>query len=102
MAEVRSFIPAATCDAVYYVDSFDRRRFIRLDYIFDHAHKERMAELKHIASSLGARRSYSAMSQKAACAIDNALGKLGFIGSMNMVSQQQKESKSTLYFTVEF
>lgn len=42
------------------------------------------------------------MSQKAACAIDNALGKLGFIGSMNMVSQQQKESKSTLYFTVEF
>ena len=46
--------------------------------------------------------SSSAMSQKAAYAIDNALGKLGFKGSMNMESQQQKESKSTLYFKVEF
>ena len=50
------FVPAATCDAVYYVDSFDRNRFIRIDCIFGKAHEERMAELKHIAYSLGAKK----------------------------------------------
>ena len=50
------FIPTATCDAVYYVDSFDRNRFIRTDCIFSKAHEERMAELKHIAYCLGAKR----------------------------------------------
>ena len=50
------FIPTASCDAVYYVDSFDRNRFIRTDCIFSKAHEERMAELKHIAYSLGAKR----------------------------------------------
>lgn len=50
------FVPTATCDAVYYVDSFDRNRFIRTDCIFSKAHEERMAELKHIAYSLGAKR----------------------------------------------
>lgn len=50
------FIPSVTCDAVYYVDSFDRKRFIRTDCIFSKAHEERLAELKHIAYSLGAKR----------------------------------------------
>ncbi len=49
------FIPTVTCDAMYYVDSFDRTKFIRTDYIFSKAHEERMAELKHIAHSLGAK-----------------------------------------------
>lgn len=50
------FVPAATCDAVYYVDSFDRNRFIRTDCIFSKAHEEKIAELKHIAYSIGAKR----------------------------------------------
>ena len=50
------FVPAAVCDAVYYVDNFDRNRFINLDCIFDKAQEERLAELKHIAYSLGAKR----------------------------------------------
>lgn len=50
------FIPSASCDSVYYVDSFDRTRFIKTDCIFSKAHEERLAELKHIAYSLGARR----------------------------------------------
>lgn len=50
------FVPVAACDAVYYVDNFDRTRFIRIDCIFSKAHEERMAELKHIAHSLGAKR----------------------------------------------
>ncbi len=49
------FIPTAACDAIYYVDGFDSNRFIRTDYIFTQAHEERLAELKHIAYSLGAR-----------------------------------------------
>lgn len=51
-----SFIPAATCDAVYYVDKFDRNRFIQTDCIFSKAHEERLAELKNIAYSLGAKK----------------------------------------------
>lgn len=50
------FIPAPFCDAVYYVDSFDRSKFIRTDCIFSKAHEERIAELKHIAHCLGAKR----------------------------------------------
>ena len=49
------FVPTVTCDAVYYVDSFDRNKFIRTDCIFSKAHEERLAELKHIAYSLGAK-----------------------------------------------
>lgn len=50
------FVPAVTCDAFYYVDSFDRNRFIRTDCIFSKAHEERMAELKNVAYCLGAKR----------------------------------------------
>lgn len=50
------FVPAAVCDAVYYVDNFDRNKFINLSCIFDKAQEERLAELKHIAHSLGAKR----------------------------------------------
>ncbi len=49
------FVPNVTCDAIYYVDSFDRNRFVRTDCIFSKAHEERLAELKNIAYSLGAK-----------------------------------------------
>ena len=49
------FVPSVTCDAFYYVDAFDRNRFIRTDCIFDKAHEERMAELEHVAYCLGAK-----------------------------------------------
>ncbi len=49
------FVPTVTCDAVYYVDSFDRNRYIRTDCIFSKAHEERLAELKHVAHVLGAK-----------------------------------------------
>lgn len=51
-----TFVPVATCDAVYYVDSHDRSRFIRTDCIFSKAHEERIAELKYVAHSLGAKK----------------------------------------------
>ncbi|MEO1815033.1 MAG: hypothetical protein ABGU93_05505 [Acetobacterium sp.] len=49
------FIPMVTCDTFYCVDSFDSNRFIKADYIFTRAQEERLAELKHIAFSLGAK-----------------------------------------------
>ncbi|MBR6532122.1 MAG: hypothetical protein IKT61_06435 [Clostridia bacterium] len=49
------FIPAPVCDAVYYVDRFDRTHFIQTDCIFSKAHEERLAELQNIAYSLGAK-----------------------------------------------
>ena len=48
------FLPAPTCDAMYYVDTFDRAKFVRTDCIFSRAHEERLAELRHIAHALGA------------------------------------------------
>ena len=50
------FIPTPACDTAYYVDPFDRKRYIKVDCIFSKAHEERLAELKHIAHSLGAKR----------------------------------------------
>lgn len=50
-----NFVPTATCDAVYYVDSYNRNRFIRVDCIFGKAHEEKVAELEHVAYCLGAK-----------------------------------------------
>ncbi len=49
-----NFVPAVICDAVYYIDKFDRNKYVQLDCIFSKAHEERLAELKQIAYSLGA------------------------------------------------
>lgn len=49
------FLPHADSNAIYYVDKFDRNKFIRVDCIFGRAHDERLAELKYIAHSLGAK-----------------------------------------------
>jgi len=50
------FIPAAVCDSVYYVDPFDKSRFVRLDCYFDKMQESRLAELQKIAYALGAKR----------------------------------------------
>lgn len=49
------FIPAPSCDAIYYVDTYSPNRYLRTDCIFSKAHEERLAELKHVAHSLGAK-----------------------------------------------
>lgn len=93
------FVPNATCDAVYYVDSFDRNRFIRIDCIFSKAHEERLAELKHIAYSLGAKTcsieisessSEVQVSKKSFHLKENA--KLNIVSAENSESAQQDTS----------
>lgn len=49
------FVPTVNCDAAYYVDNFERKKFIRTDCIFSKAFEEKIAELKHIANMLGAK-----------------------------------------------
>ena len=50
-----TFVPSIDCDAAYYIDSFDRNRYIRVDTIFSRAQDERLAELENIAFMLGAK-----------------------------------------------
>ena len=49
------FVPSPKCDDVYCVDAFDRSRFIKTDCIFGKVNEEKLAELEHIAYSLGAK-----------------------------------------------
>ena len=50
------FIPVPTNLAVYHVDRYDRNKYIQVDCIFNKTHEERLAELEHIAFSLGAKK----------------------------------------------
>ena len=50
-----TFVPFIKCDATYCVDSFERRKFINVETAFDRTMSEKMAELEHIAYSLGAK-----------------------------------------------
>ncbi len=49
------FLPAPTCDSVYYVDPRDRKTFINIDTYFSSLQQDRLAELQSIAYSLGAK-----------------------------------------------
>lgn len=50
------FLPVRACDEVYYVDNFDRTKFVRVASLFSRAQEEKLAELKHIAFCLGAKK----------------------------------------------
>lgn len=49
------FVPVPSCDSIYYVDGFDRKKYIKLDNYFENAQNSKLAELEHIAFSLGAK-----------------------------------------------
>lgn len=76
------FVPSADCNAIYYVDKFDRNKFVRTDCIFEIAHDERLAELEHIAYSLGAKRCTIdiGVTEKS---IEKSNRQLGFIRKVN-------------------
>ncbi|WP_165060333.1 hypothetical protein [Adlercreutzia sp. ZJ154] len=50
-----NFFPMINCDAVYYSDTFDNKRFIDLSSYYDVIQKDKMTELRNIAYSLGAK-----------------------------------------------
>lgn len=49
------FVPKVGCNDIYYVDPYDRKRFIQIDQIFQQTHEEKLAELENIAYCLGAK-----------------------------------------------
>lgn len=53
-----NFYPQAICEAAYYIDTFNRDRFIQLDLYHEIIQKEKFDELSNIAHSLGAKECY--------------------------------------------
>ena len=101
------FYPAVTCDSVFYVDNFDKNRYIRTDCIFGKAHEERLAELKHVAHALGAT-SCSIEISESSSQINIANGKGGlnagklFNAKAEAHSQQAENLQRTGKITAEF
>lgn len=87
------FVPTITCDAFYYVDSFNRNRFIRTDCIFSKAHEERMAELKHIAYCLGAKRCTIEISELHTNVLSQSKS-VDLSGKFKKISSSQKAEQS--------
>lgn len=89
------FYPAKT-DGVFVVDSFDKNKYLRVDTVFNKAHEERMAELKQIAYSLGAKScsieisesSAEVQTDKKSAGMKMGLKKVGSFGA-------QKEASTT-------
>lgn len=75
------FVPSVSCDAVYYVDPFNSNRYIRTDCIFSKAHEERLAELKHVAHSLGAK-SCSIEISESVHTVNKASKQIGIVGKI--------------------
>lgn len=105
-----TFVPTAVCDAVYYVDAHDRKRFIKYDCIFQQAHDEKVAELEHIAYSLGAKRciiefgeiqTQVAKKKKVATVNENVNGveaQEHYESSIENTSENQRESRMVTCF----
>ncbi|MBQ8576273.1 MAG: hypothetical protein IJ447_09545 [Clostridia bacterium] len=93
------FIPAPICDSIYYVDRFDRTRFIQTDCIFSKAHEERLAELQNIAYSLGAKSCsieiIESIIEKTSNKTTSAIGGNGIINGFNANSSAKSEQKSS-------
>ncbi|MBQ2445304.1 MAG: hypothetical protein II272_02565 [Oscillospiraceae bacterium] len=51
-----SFFPGVKCNHVYCADQFDPKRYIQTTELFGRAMDEKVAELKHIAWALGAKK----------------------------------------------
>ncbi len=51
-----SFYPKPSLYSTYYIDAFDRSRFVDLDSYFATMQQDKMAELRRIAFMLGAKR----------------------------------------------
>lgn len=50
-----TFVPFPKCNAIYCIDNFDKSMYVSIESIFERSTNERIAELEHIAYSLGAK-----------------------------------------------
>ncbi len=91
------FIPNATCDSVYYTDDISRSRYIRTDRFFEKIREEMIAELEHIAFSLGAKRcsiaiSTSSVDKEEQCSETDVHTAGGGVSGSETRSQQSSQS----------
>ena len=102
-----NFIPAPSCDTAYYVDTFDRNRYIKLDCVFGKAHEEKLAELEHIAYKLGAKSctielvessSQDESESKSMLGKGKGIGNVSASISGNSVNKDQRSGRTTTYF----
>lgn len=83
------FIPYMERNSVYYADRFNSKRYIKVDCIFKMAVDEKIAELKHIAGMLGAKRcsveieERCAEEKKSSLAFGVGLGKISAAGEQS-------------------
>lgn len=80
------FYPFPILGAVYYVDTFDSERFIKIDEYFETVKKDRTTELREIARALGAKKCTIELideekTSKKAQAKANGSFKKGIVGS---------------------
>lgn len=80
-----NFVPFIKCDAIYCIDAFDNSRYVNTDNIFDRALNEKMAELAHIAYSLGAK----------SCSIEMIESDTSVINRKSHISGEIKETEAT-------
>ena len=104
------FVPSAVCDSVYYVDQFDRNRYVRTDCIFDKAQEEKVAELEHIAFCLGAKRCAidieesvsDAKEKKPATNAEGKMGNYSITGKAESEEEQKSGRKTHIHNEVVF
>lgn len=91
-----NFVPFIKCDAIYCIDAFDNSRYVNTDNIFDRALNEKMAELSHIAYSLGAKSCSIEMIESEASIVNRKSHLAGEIKDSNATYSQEtyKETRS--------
>ena len=103
-----SFYPKPSLYSTYYIDAFDRSRFVDLDSYFATMQQDKMAELRRIAFMLGAKRcklevtEYEETPAEVSQVKGNAkAGKKGSVRIDGSLSDSTRSEKKIL-FTQEF
>lgn len=89
-----TFLPTATCDSIYYVDPHNKNHFISIDCYFSLMQESRLAELQHIAYSLGAKHYWVEIVESASesqSSLKSAILNANFAGASS-VEQQHKST----------
>lgn len=104
------FFPCVKTNAAYYIDPFDKKRFIDLDSYNEVIQKEKITELKNIAYSLGANECYleafeenrSRVHAERSAAVDVKSAGERVSGSFDQDCQSESLRKKMLVFKQQF
>lgn len=105
-----NFYPYAVCGAAYYIDSYNKDRFINLDSYHEIVQKEKVEELGNIAHALGAKKCHlESLEENRASAEQKAAGKAKCktVAASENISTSTKQSvdsftSSSIIFSQKF